>query len=111
MKKVAGLIIFTCVACITFAAEGITDISLQQVQDAIEQSSVPHPRLFVTGEQLPEVMQRIQNSENLTVLQTTILQQADGFIEKDTLERKLTGRRLLGVSREALKRMLALSWA
>lgn len=88
-----------------------TEIPLTQIQQTMKKSGVEHPRLFINDKQLPGIMRNIQDSDELKILHQEFIRQADKLLNKKPLERKLTGRRLLSVSREALGRLLALGWA
>lgn len=90
---------------------GVRDISLHQVQVALKQASLSHPRLFLNDKQLTGVMRDIQSSDELKVLHEEFLRRADGLTKQKPLKRIKTGKRLLSVSRDALKRLLILGWA
>jgi len=86
-------------------------ISLSQVREVLKQTTRPHPRLFLSDKQIPAVLRKIEASDELTMLHKAILRQADDLIDKKPVRRIKIGRRLLSVSREAVKRLFALSWA
>ncbi len=111
MKK--WMVTFVCVVMVslTFAEDQIQQISLEKVQQVLKAPVAPHPRLFLNDRQLPEVMAKIKNTENLSVLHKEAIKQADALLKKEPLKRKKTGRRLLSVSRAALKRIMILGWA
>ena len=113
MKKRGLLLIafFIILASFSPADSAAKEISLRQVQTALAQTSQSHPRLFLNDQQLPGVMRKIEASDELKALHEAILRQANGFIKQEPVQRIKTGRRLLSVSREALKRLLALGWA
>ena len=87
------------------------EISHDQVKKVLGKPVAAHPRLFVSDGELAGVMQKIKASDDLKVLQGEILRRADGLLNDKPVERKKIGRRLLSVSREALKRLFNLSWA
>ena len=113
MNKRNLLVIALFIILSTFSlAEGtVRDIPLPQVRDALKQTSPPHPRLFLSDQQLPDIMREIEASDELKTLHEELLRQADNLTKQRPLERSLTGRRLLGVSRKALERLLVLGWA
>ena len=113
MKKNISLFIafFVVLTSLSPAAADIKEIPLGQVRYALTREPQPHPRLFCNDSQLPAAMKKINSSNELKALHEATLQLADGLIDRKPLQRKMTGRRLLGVSRDALKRLLALSWA
>lgn len=111
-KRALSLISFVIILTSFSLASGtIKEVSLAQVQDALKQAAKPHPRLFLSDQQLSDVMQNIKTSDELKALHEEIIRQADGLIKRKPVERIKTGKRLLGISREALERLLALSWA
>ena len=73
---------------------------------------LPHPRLFADADAFKALKKRLATSEPARKLFAQIRRNADAAIGKPVLERKLEGRRLLGVSRAALERIgnLALCW-
>lgn len=89
----------------------IREIPLEKIQTALNQVGPEHPRLFVDDRQLPELLKRIEANPELKVLHEQIIKQADSLLAKHALKRVMTGRRLLSVSREAIKRLSMLSWA
>ncbi len=87
------------------------DISKDTVADAMAKAGKSHPRLFVDNDQLAELKQRIGQDSGLAKYNKALLDRADSYLTKGVSERKLTGKRLLGVSREVLGRVMLLSWA
>jgi hypothetical protein len=93
--KVHG--IFRLFFCVTVSAAGMLPVP-------------DHPRIIWqngTG----EIHQMISRNERFRQLQRIILNQADAMIPLEVVKREQVGRRLLGVSRTCLKRVLALSYA
>ena len=111
MKRLMNPFILVLVVSLTLAESHIQEISLERVQQVLKEPLSPHPRLFLSDRQLPEVMEKIKKTENLSVLHKEAIQQADKLLKEEPLRRKKTGRRLLSVSRAALKRIMILSWA
>ncbi len=111
IKKLVMIGIFLLAASVIFAGSDITEIPLEQVQDALAKASQSHPRLFVNDQQLGGVVRDIQASDELKILHKELVRQADDLIVKKPLERIKTGKRLLSVSKTALKRIFILSWA
>ena len=71
-----------------------------------------HPRLILTPRLEQQIWQQMDSGDSLTILGMELLRrQADSMLNSEPLERKLTGRRLLGVSREAIGRLTTLSLA
>lgn len=92
-------------------ASAVRTISPEEVDKAFPQTAPPHPRLLITNKDLAEIKARIQSRPAYKAFAQALLQKADGFLKMPTLERKKVGRRLLGVSRRGLDRVVALSMA
>lgn len=71
----------------------------------------PHPRLFVGDEGFAAAKARLESSEDGRAGLARAISGADGMLSKPVLTRKMEGRRLLGVSREAINRIGRLSFA
>ena len=114
MKKIICLLILFCIITPqwSFADESfIKEIPIEQVRQTLNRPTPPHPRLFLADNQLPDLLAKINSDKQLKALHEAIIRQADKLIDKDPVRYKKTGRRLLSVSREALKRLTMLSWA
>lgn len=68
-----------------------------------------HPRLLLTDETENLLKQKINNDELVNIYYYWLKKYADSIVHLPELQRKKTGRRLLSVSREAVKRMSILS--
>lgn len=78
---------------------------------SLEEKITAHPRLLLKeGEEL-KIKNRIQTNSSMLSVHQCILSYADEVLSKAPLERTLTGKRLLTVSNEALKRIYYLSYA
>jgi hypothetical protein len=73
--------------------------------------SQSHPRLLLFDSDLQNIQNNIQSDKYWRQIHEDILGEADAIISLETLERKQIGRRLLSVSREALRRTYFLSYA
>lgn len=71
----------------------------------------PHPRLLLTEGHEAAMRQFVAESPNAKTVHAKLLATADRVLQQSPVERVLTGRRLLSVSREALKRIFYLSYA
>ncbi len=67
-----------------------------------------HPRLFATGPEWDRVREAVSVSDELGATLAALRRAADEMLELPPLERELTGRRLLDVSRKVLKRVFTL---
>jgi oligo-alginate lyase len=70
-----------------------------------------HPRLIATEAAWTELRARIEADSELRQFVDGLLSQARSVLPMPALERRMEGRRLLGVSREALRRILLCSFA
>ncbi|MEX1016972.1 MAG: heparinase II/III family protein [Phycisphaeraceae bacterium] len=70
-----------------------------------------HPRLLWIADGPSAVTDRIASDPALEITWRQVRDAADGMVDGAPLKRELTGRRLLGVSRQFLKRMLYLGAA
>ena len=111
MKLHVVIAIFGLFVSVAFGSGKITEVPLEQVQQILDKPVASHPRLFLNDQKLAEVMRKIEASDDLKVLRREFLKQADELLTKPPLKRIKTGRRLLSVSREALRRLFVLSWA
>jgi len=74
--------------------------------------SVPdHPRLLMLKGEEQKVKNTIATDAARTKIHQAIIDESNAIIQLPELERKMTGKRLLGVSREALRRIFYLSYA
>lgn len=86
--------------------------TLEEVRAAVEKAiSKGHPRLFTDGQGLAALKATADADPIQRQLADAIIQQADWLMDIKPVQRKLTGRRLLGVSRACLKRTLLLATA
>jgi oligo-alginate lyase len=80
-------------------------------QDVIPAKWPEHPRLIATDSAWTELRSRINTDPELRQFVSGTVQQARKVLPTQALERRMQGRRLLGVSREALRRVLLCSFA
>ncbi|WP_114750613.1 heparinase II/III domain-containing protein [Pleomorphovibrio marinus] len=70
-----------------------------------------HPRILLLKGEESMIKKNVETDPRWENLHTAIMQEAQSIIHEDVLERKQIGRRLLSVSREALRRIFYLSYA
>lgn len=70
-----------------------------------------HPRILLLKGEEEGLKKTINDDKIWTRLHQSILSESDNLVSTPTLERKQIGRRLLSVSREALRRLFFLSYA
>ena len=91
----------------------IVCVSLSSAQ-VTERSRMPrHPRLLLQRGQERRLMRDVRRDSTWSDVHKGILGVADAYVQKNTrpVEYILTGRRLLGISREALRRIIYLGYA
>lgn len=81
------------------------------VVSQIKEPLPSHPRLFLLKGEEPSVRAAVHSNEILSRVHSAVIAEADAVIKLPPLERKLTGRRLLSVSRDAIQRIFILSYA
>ena len=69
-----------------------------------------HPRLLLTAGDVGAMKEFKTRSANAAAVHNKIVAKADSYLGVEPVERKMIGRRLLSVSREALKRIFYLSY-
>lgn len=70
-----------------------------------------HPRLIYSAADFERIADLVKSDAVASRIHNTIIGQCDQFINKPALSYKITGNRLLSVSREAIKRIVYLSYA
>ncbi len=71
----------------------------------------PHPRLLLLKGEEKGLLQKVQSDKSLNTIHDAILAECGRLQNAAPVERIMTGRRLLSVSREALRRIFQLSYA
>ena len=89
-------------------AKGFAEVSQAEVDAAFERLR-PAPRLLLTDEALADVKKKIDADPRWKAYCDALKRRADKTLKEPPVERKLEGKRLLGVSREALRRIF--DWA
>jgi hypothetical protein len=70
-----------------------------------------HPRILLLKGEEKAIKQSIQRNEAWKKMHEAIVAESDKMIDLPPLERRMVGRRLLGTSREALRRIFYLSYS
>lgn len=73
--------------------------------------AMPHPRLLLGAGEERSLAENIASVPQLQKIHDSLLERCGMLIEKPLPERVMEGKRMLGVSRDALERMLYLSYA
>ncbi|MDD4921775.1 MAG: heparinase II/III family protein [Bacteroidales bacterium] len=71
----------------------------------------PHPRLLLKAGEEQKILKNLDNNPTIMKVHQRIIKCCDEMLNLPTLERKKDGKRLLAVSREALRRVFYLSYA
>lgn len=87
------------------------DATMDEVQAAIDSAPKTHPRLFADQAEFDALRKRVEDNALMKMLAEAAIRQADLLLDRAPIERKKTGRRLLGQSRECVRRMLSLGMA
>lgn len=85
------------------------EISESEIQKAIEKIK-PHPRLFLNAERMEQVRQKIEKDPCWNSYYRSLKACGDDLLKQPLLERKMEGRRLLGISRAAISRIFVWSF-
>ncbi len=90
-------------------------ISCNKDDGAPDSGSAPensgHPRILLLEGEEQQIRDLIDSDETWKKMHFAILEKSTDFLGDQVLTRKMTGRRLLSVSREALKRIFFLSYS
>lgn len=116
MKKNKLFLIAACVAVTGFSKPPIGNGMPEKVRSEVAQAvataaSKPHPRLFADAAGFERLKARLGKEELLTMGAEFVRARADATIKSTPVERIKKGKRLLGVSRQALYRINALALA
>jgi oligo-alginate lyase len=90
---------------------GLPALAAQAEPDPLPSTWPAHPRLIATDSAWSELRDRIKADPELREFVNALLGRARAVLPAPTLERRMEGRRLLGVSREALRRILLCAFA
>ncbi|MCG6925723.1 MAG: heparinase II/III family protein [Acidobacteria bacterium] len=86
-------------------------ISLEEVRQWIDRAPKEHPRLLVTPGELAALRSTLDRDPTRQRLADAVVAQAELMLELPPVTRTMEGRRLLGVSRRVVKRVVALAMA
>src|SRR5690554_1904855 len=106
MSKKIGSIVILIVFGISFLAGCKNGESTGE-----KQSDIGHPRILLSSGEEQQIKDLVENDVIWAKMHQSILEECNEIITEPLLERKMTGRRLLSVSRELLRRVFYLSYA
>lgn len=101
MKKLLTLLLFIF-ALASFSASA---------QSFNYENIAPHPRLLLKKGDVTKMRELPNKSANAKAVHERIMKVADDYLAAEPIRRELQGKRMLSVSREALKRVFYLSYA
>jgi hypothetical protein len=82
-----------------------------ELKKRLENVSPCHPRLFLKDEAVPALKAKIKGDPRMNAVSDFVLASAELLADAAPVERKKTGKRLLGVSRRCLQRVTWLAFA
>ena len=100
-------------ACVCVAVCGLAGASEDAGDDAVRQrvdTARPHPRLLMLPEDEARLREELATNATKKALFALVRKSADEVLGQPPVVRQQEGKRLLGVSREALRRVLALAF-
>lgn len=101
-------LLFITLICI-FCTSQIHSQSQTEIKKCLLENSKSHPRLFFSESEELLLLKKIQNNPHLTNIYDSIIESVEKIYREKPVERKVYGRRLLGVSRTCLNRITRLS--
>jgi hypothetical protein len=87
------------------------DLDEAAVREAVSQANLGRPRLLLGPQQVQSLRERSATRPLLRSIARSIREDAGAMLDVPPIERRLEGRRLLGESRRAVRRVLTLSMA
>ena len=96
---------------LAIAVLGIVSSCKKDNTPPIGPSVIEHPRILLLEGEEQQIHDLIESDEAWNKMHLAILKECDSLLEKPSLRRVMVGRRLLGTSRELLKRVFFLSYA
>jgi len=87
------------------------EVDAAEVRSLIDRAPATHPRLLVRPGDWEALPGRVAGDARLREIAEAVRRDAEAMLEAAPVERKLEGRRLLGESRRAVRRLLALAMA
>lgn len=104
-----GLLLVLATAAPSASAQRASDVTMEQVRQAMHRAPAGHPRLLADSSTFASLKQRVQRDPQSRELYRLLHDQAEAMLEVAPVRHVLTGRRLLGESRKAVRRVLTLA--
>ena len=103
MKKLLFIVLFLAAAATNTAQTKAQSLDFDRL--------APHPRLLLNDGDIAAMRELPSRSKNAAAVHARIIAECDKILDAPPVERIMTGRRLLSVSRDALQRIFYLSYA
>ena len=110
-RKLSVLLSVLIVSSLSVAQSPQPTVSLEQIKTALQNASQTHPSLLINTEQQKTVLANIESDPFFKALSEAIIKDADRLVGRKPVERIMTGRRLLSVSRDCVNRLVCLGMA
>jgi len=81
------------------------------LRNLIAEAELTRPRLLMGPSDIPAIRERVEREPALAEVAQAVLREADAMLAAEPIERIQVGRRLLGQSRRAIRRLLTLAMA
>ena len=105
------LVAVLCFSCCAAGAGGFREIGMGEVEGAFKGAVPAHPRLFMGAKEAERIKGEIKSDVRMGAFYKAMVAKAEGILGQAPVKREKTGRRLLGVSRRCLDRVIHLSAA
>jgi len=105
------LVVVLCFCCCAGGEDAFREISMDEVEGAFKKAVAAHPRLFMGDKEVERIKGEIESDVRMGAFYKAMVAKADGILGQEAVKRVKTGRRLLGVSRRCLDRVIHLSAA
>ena len=110
-RKLSVLLFVLIASTLSFAQSSHPEVTLEQVKAVLQNASQAHPSLLINAEQQKKVLANIESDPFFKALSEAVIKDADKIVGRKPVERVMTGRRLLGVSRDCVNRLVCLGMA
>lgn len=104
-------VLLLLVVALPLRAQQPVQATLEQVRQAVRAAPKEHPRLLMDDAKVQRLRQRVRQDPQAAQLYRVLLRQAEGMLQVPPVQHIVTGRRLLGESRKAVRRVLTLALA
>jgi hypothetical protein len=110
-RKLSVLLYFLAATALSVGQSPHPEVTLEQVKTALQNAPATHPSLLVNDRQFQTILANIESDPFFKAISEAIIKDADTFVGRKPVERVMTGRRLLSVSRDCVNRLVCLGMA